>query len=125
MQNDFTRKLIYTFCLQVLVTALISGTMCLVPAVNKFFRTNFFIGFAVCLIIVVIVLICFFFESAARKFPINMILLGIFTVCEVIVIVKLYNDHIHALNISLVATGLLVLGLAAFALTTKVIKFTY
>eukprot|EP00919_Chromeraceae_sp_WS-2016_P057877 GHVR01137178.1.p1 GENE.GHVR01137178.1~~GHVR01137178.1.p1 ORF type:complete len:226 (+),score=15.64 GHVR01137178.1:97-774(+) len=117
MQNDFTRKLIYTFCLQVLVTALISGTMCLVPAVNKFFRTNFFIGFAVCLIIAVIVLIYIFFESAARKFPINMILLGIFTVCEGIALG--YLCHIHEWTIPLVATGLLVLGLAAFALTTK------
>eukprot|EP00919_Chromeraceae_sp_WS-2016_P057868 GHVR01137154.1.p1 GENE.GHVR01137154.1~~GHVR01137154.1.p1 ORF type:complete len:164 (+),score=15.53 GHVR01137154.1:532-1023(+) len=47
----------------------------------------------------------------------NMILLGIFTVCEGIALG--YLCHIHEWTIPLVATGLLVLGLAAFALTTK------
>eukprot|EP00919_Chromeraceae_sp_WS-2016_P057872 GHVR01137169.1.p1 GENE.GHVR01137169.1~~GHVR01137169.1.p1 ORF type:complete len:153 (+),score=17.67 GHVR01137169.1:582-1040(+) len=49
----------------------------------------------------------------------NMILLGIFTVCEGILLGYLFCAKINAVTISIVATGFLVLGLAAFALTTK------
>eukprot|EP00919_Chromeraceae_sp_WS-2016_P038737 GHVR01092504.1.p1 GENE.GHVR01092504.1~~GHVR01092504.1.p1 ORF type:complete len:215 (+),score=2.97 GHVR01092504.1:224-868(+) len=114
------RKVFYILGLQLLVTALIAGSIFAVPVVTKFFIQNVLIAIicSVVSLIAFFVLVCC--EKVARRFPINIILLGLFTVCEGVLLgYTCLSSPTHGVIVSIMATVVLVFGLGAFALTTK------
>lgn len=120
IRHAFIRKVYGILSFQLFVTIAIGSIIRFVPACNKFFMTNpgilwfFIIG----TFVIMIALVCC--ESVSRKFPLNMILLFVFTVFESFLvgcISSVYN--LDTVIIAMGITAAVVVAVTIFAFQTK------
>eukprot|EP00919_Chromeraceae_sp_WS-2016_P038735 GHVR01092500.1.p1 GENE.GHVR01092500.1~~GHVR01092500.1.p1 ORF type:complete len:253 (+),score=15.06 GHVR01092500.1:280-1038(+) len=112
------RKVLYALSLQLLVISVIISLICLVPLVADFIKETMVIfcaGSSVSLVFIVLL----FCEEAARRFPINIILLGMLTLSLGVILGLFFISLENIVIVSFVGTVVVVLGLSGFSLTTN------
>ena len=124
LRIGFIRKVYGILTIQLLFTVLMCG-LTFLPSVNSFYKRNIIL-FWICLILsiaIIIPLICF--REVSRKVPINYVLLGAFTFCEVYMVSTCCCFYSPKLVIAAVAlTAAIVIALTVYACTTKT-DFTF
>ena len=121
IRHGFIKKVYSIVSLQMLVTTIIVACVVSIDALKGFFIANFWILylFMAGTIVVMIVLACC--ESVARKHPINLILLGTFTIFESFLIGVISSRYkTDTLLIAVGITLAVVIGLTIFAFQTKI-----
>jgi FtsH-binding integral membrane protein len=121
IRNGFVRKVYSIISLQMLVTASIVLMVISIESLKGFFIQNSWILwlFMIGTLIVMIVLACC--ESVARKHPINIILLMVFTVMESFLIGVISTRYkTDTILIAVGITAALVIGITIFAFQTKI-----
>lgn len=121
IRHGFIKKVYSIVSLQMLVTTIVVTCFVSIESMKGFFYTNPWILylFMAGTFVVMIVLACC--ESVARKHPLNLILLGVFTVLESFLIGAISSRYnTDTLLIAVGITFALVLGLTIFAFQTKI-----
>lgn len=121
IRHGFIRKVYSIISLQMLVTAIVVACVVLIDSVKGFFYSNVWTLylFMVGTIVIMLVLACC--ESVARKHPINIILLGLFTVFESFLIGAISSTYkTDTLLIAVGITCAVVFALTIFAFQTKI-----
>lgn len=120
IRHAFVRKVYGIIAFQLAITIAIGSVIMFVDGVNHFFYTNpgllwlFVIG----TFVIMIVLVCC--DSVARQFPINLILLVVFTIMESFIvgcISSVYKTDTVILAVGI--TAIVVVALTVFAFQTK------
>ncbi|RNA43099.1 lifeguard 1-like, partial [Brachionus plicatilis] len=107
--------------LQLLITVAITALFVFLKPVKIFFYSNSWILWVAlgCTLAIMIVLVCC--ESVSRKYPINIILLMVFTVFESILVGAISAVYsINTVFIALGITSVVVIALTIFAFQTKI-----
>lgn len=121
IRHAFIRKVYSLVSLQLLVTTIFVAVIKLSPEIQNFFFQNSWILWLSLIgtVVVMIVLACC--ESVARSHPINLILLGVFTLLESILVGAISSQYkTDTLLIAAALTTIVVLGITAFAFQTKI-----
>jgi len=121
IRHGFIKKVYSIVSLQMLITTIIVACVVTIEELKGFFYQNFWILylFMAGTFVVMIVLACC--ESVARKHPINLILLGTFTIFESFLIGAISSRYkTDTLLIAVGITLAVVIGLTIFAFQTKI-----
>lgn len=121
IRHGFIRKTYSIVSLQMLVTTAITATVIFVDDVKHFFYANVWVLYVLMAATFVIMLVLACCESVARSYPINMILLAVFTVCESFIVGAI--SSVYDTTTVLIAVGItavVVLGITIFAFQTKI-----
>ena len=121
IRHGFIRKVYCIVSLQMFITTIITAAFYLLPPISGFFQSNVWMLYLIMIgtMIIMFVLICF--ESVARKHPINLIILIIFTVLESFLVGAICSTY--SSDTVLIAIGItlvVVVGLTIFAFQTKI-----
>ena len=121
IRHGFIRKTYSIVSLQMLITTAITATVIFVDDVKHFFYANVWVLYVLMAATFVIMLVLACCESVARSYPINMILLAVFTVCESFIVGAI--SSVYDTTTVLIAVGItavVVLGITIFAFQTKI-----
>ncbi|RNA37083.1 lifeguard 1-like, partial [Brachionus plicatilis] len=121
IRHAFIQKVYSIVSLQLLITVTITALFVFLEPVKISFYSNIWILWIALggTLVILIVLVCC--ESVSRKFPINIILLMIFTVFESILIGAISAVfNINTIFIALGITSVVVIALTIFAFQTKI-----
>ncbi|XP_071945176.1 protein lifeguard 1-like [Antedon mediterranea] len=121
IRKSFIRKVYGILCAQLLLTIGIMSIFTFSEGVKKYAFENswpFWVAFAVTFVIIIVLSCC---PDTRRTSPINIILLGIFTVCEGVLLgMACATFDTTTVLIAVGITAALVLALTLFAFQTKV-----
>ena len=96
------------------------ATVIFVEAVEKFFHENVWFLYVLLAGTVIIMIMLACCESIARSYPLNMILLGIFTIFEAFLVGAISSVYsTETVLIALGITAVVVVGITIFAFQTK------
>lgn len=116
----FIRKVYAILCMQLSLTTLIAGLVVAIEALQEWLFINwpFLLVCVLINIIVLITLLCF--KNTARKHPNNIILLGIFTITESLLVGNFaaFYDPMTVLIAAILTLGVTI-GVTAYACLTK------
>ncbi|RNA44168.1 lifeguard 1-like [Brachionus plicatilis] len=121
IRHAFIRKTYSIVSLQVLITVAITALIVFAEPVRGFFYSNAWILWLAMIgtFVIMIVLACC--ESVNRKFPLNMILLMVFTLLESLLVGCISAQYeTDTIFIALAITAVVVVGLTVFAFQTKI-----
>ena len=121
IRHGFIRKTYSIVSLQMLITTAITATVIFVDDVKHFFYANVWVLYVLMAATFVIMLVLACCESVARSYPINMILLAVFMVCESFIVGAI--SSVYDTTTVLIAVGItavVVLGITIFAFQTKI-----
>lgn len=121
IRHGFIRKTYSIVSLQMLITTAITAAIIFIEPIKNFFHTNSWILwlFIAGTFIILIVLACC--EGVARSYPLNMILLIIFTIlesCIVGAISSVYDTSTVLIAVGI--TAIVVIAITVFAFQTKI-----
>ncbi|XP_033110722.1 protein lifeguard 1-like [Anneissia japonica] len=121
IRKSFIRKVYSILCAQLVVTIGIMSIFTFSSGVKEYALTNvwpFWLCFAVTLVVIIVLSCC---PDVRRASPINIILLGIFTVCEGVLLgMACATYKTDTVLIAVGITAIIVLALTAFAFQTKI-----
>ena len=121
IRHAFIRKVYSIVSLQLLITVAITALFVFAEPVKTFFQSNSWILWVALggTLVIMLVLICC--ESVSRKFPLNIILLMVFTLLESILVGAISAVYsINTVFIALGITSVVVIALTIFAFQTKI-----
>lgn len=121
IRHGFIRKVYSIVSLQLLITVAITALFVFAEPVKKFFLLNSWILLAALggTLVIMIVLVCC--KSVSNKFPINIILLMLFTAFESVLIGAISTLYkINTVFMAIVITSVIVIALTIFAFQTKI-----
>lgn len=121
IRHAFIRKVYSIISFQMLITVAFVATFSLVDSVAGYFRTNiwFLYLFMIATFVIMIVLACC--ESVSRSFPLNMILLFVFTICESFLLGAISSTYqTSSVLIAVGITAVVVVAITIFAFQTKI-----
>lgn len=121
MRNTFVRKVFAIVFMQLLVTVAVACVCMYVPGARLFIRRNPGMYYAAWGIAFGVVMVISCVEKARRQFPLNVILLGVFTLAEAFLVGMITSFHdVDAVLLAFLVTCAAVAGLTIFAMNTKV-----
>ena len=123
IRSGFIKKVYSIVSLQLLLTTAIVAMVIFIQPLKLFFYSNIWLLYVLLLgtFIVLIVFACC--EGVARSFPLNMILLAIFTVMEAFLVGAISSTYdTDSIFLAVVITAIIVIGLTLFAFQTKVFE---
>lgn len=121
IRHNFIKKVYSLVTLQLLITTAFIALIKFVPTITTFFAVNtWFLWLAMIgTFIIMITLACC--EGVARSYPMNMILLFVFTILESILVGCISTQYkTDTLFIAVGITAIVVIGLTLFAFQTKI-----
>ena len=121
VRHQFIRKVYSLVSLQLLITSVFIAVMKLVPAITQFVAVNSWILWLSMIGTIVIVIMLACCESMSRSYPLNLILLMIFTVLESLLLGCISSQYkTDTLLIAAGLTAFVVVGITIFAFQTKI-----
>lgn len=121
IRHAFIRKVYSILSAQLLVTIGLIVAIIYIPPLKGFFQTNSWILWLLLIGTVIIMLMLACCESVARSYPINMILLFVFTLMEGLLVGCI--SSVYKTDTVLIAAGItffVVVGLTLFSFQTKI-----
>ena len=121
IRHMFIRKVYGILTCQLTITIAFIAVFLSVEAVQKFFETNKWILWNILALTVVIIIVLACFKNIARKYPMNIILLFVFTILESVVLgVAAATYQVQEVLIAVCITVAVVIGIIIFASQTKI-----
>ena len=121
IRHAFIRKVYSIITFQLMITVAITALFVFTKPVKEFFYTNSWILWLSMIGTIVIMLVLVCCESVSRNFPLNMILLMVFTVMESILVGAISAQYdTDTIFIALGITSVVVVALTIFAFQTKI-----
>jgi FtsH-binding integral membrane protein len=121
IRHQFIRKVYSIVSMQLLVTFACSAIIIYVPPLKGFFLANSWILWLLLAGTFVVMLVLACCESVARSYPLNLILLSVFTLMESLLVGCICS--VYKTDTVLIAAGItlfIVVGLTLFAFQTKI-----
>ncbi len=121
IRHGFIKKVYSIISLQMLITTGICALIIFVEEIKHFFYANSWILWVLMAGTFVIMIILACCEGVARAYPINLILLVVFTILESVIvgcISSVYSTDVVFIAVGI--TALLVIGITIFAFQTKI-----
>ncbi|GBF92842.1 hypothetical protein Rsub_05461 [Raphidocelis subcapitata] len=121
MRNAFVRKVLGIVTIQLIVTAAVAAACMFVPEVQATVRRYPGMYYAAWGLAFGLMLVISCVEKARRQFPINVILLGLFTLAEAFLVGMITAFHkVEAVMLAFIVTSAAVAALTIFAMNTKI-----
>jgi len=121
IRHNFIKKTYSIVSLQMFITAAICSLIIFYEPLKTFFYTNSWVLYVLMAATFVIMLVLACCEGVARSYPINLILLLVFTVCESFIVGAISSMYdTSTVLIAVGITAVVVVGITIFAFQTKI-----